>query len=62
MAQMIAVPDDLYERLRRQAAATHVAIEDVAARALVTGLPPSVDDIPSAHRTAIRQLECPIPE
>jgi hypothetical protein len=54
---MIAVPDELYERLRQQAAATRVAIEDVAARALATGLPPSLDDVPASHRAALRQLE-----
>jgi hypothetical protein len=57
MAQTIAVPDELYERLQREAAAARVPIEDVATRALVTGLPPSLDDIPARYRTALRHLE-----
>jgi hypothetical protein len=57
MAQMILVPDELYERLQREAAAARVPIEDVAAKALATGLPPGLDDIPVRHRDALRRLE-----
>jgi hypothetical protein len=57
MAQTILVPDHLYERLQREAAAAQIPIEDVAARALATGLPPSLDDVPARFRDALRKLE-----
>lgn len=57
MAQAIVVPDALYERLQREAAAARVPIETVAAKALATGLPSGLDDIPARHREALRRLE-----
>lgn len=57
MAQTVRVPDDLYARLQRAAAAAHSPVDDVAQRALEAGLPPSADDAPPPHREALRQLE-----
>jgi len=57
VAQSVLVPDELYERLQREANAARVPIEDVAARALATGLPPGLNDIPERHRDALRHLE-----
>jgi hypothetical protein len=57
VVQSISVSDQLYDRLRRTAAAMQKPLQEVAERALKGGLPPSADDAPEAHREALRQLE-----
>lgn len=53
----LALPDALYQRLERAAAATKQSLEDVALHALRLGSPPAWDDVPPELQLDLASLE-----
>lgn len=53
----LALPDALYQRLERAAAATKQSLEDVALHALRLGSPPAWDDVPPEFQVDLASLE-----
>jgi hypothetical protein len=53
----LALPEGLYRRLERTAAATKQPVEDVALHALALGSPPAWDDVPAEFQVDLASLD-----
>jgi len=53
----LALPDVLYQRLERAAAATKQSLEEVVLHALRLGSPPAWEDVPPEHQLELAALE-----
>ncbi len=53
----LALPDALYQRLERAAAATKQSLEDVVLHALRLGSPPAWEDVPPEFQVDLAALE-----
>ena len=53
----VALPDDIYRRLKGIAAVTQQPLEDVIVRTIRGNLPPTVDDLPPEQRDLVADLQ-----
>ena len=53
----LEIPDTLYERLERIAGATKQPLNAIVLRALQTGAPPDIEDIPPEFQDALAELD-----